>query len=210
MFTPLPHPHRALGTPSREEPTASCSSSARGRSARGSSLSAAAVLSPLPRALLGLLLPQRWENLRNPDGPQKCPALEQLAFLTVCASAAFLVPASGFGDQAHWKARPLKLGARCRDSHRCGLLYLPDSQAGSAFLAHSCPGPVGFVCVSTRTGDSAMQDTARTLVLTVPPPPALFTVGGIHTCGPIPGTTEKGTPSWIPDITVWSPGLPGC
>lgn len=81
-------PHRALGTPSREGPTVSCSSSAPAQYAQDSSLSAAgaATVNLPPTALLGLLLPTGWENLRNPEGPQKCPALDWLLLLTLLPS----------------------------------------------------------------------------------------------------------------------------
>lgn len=54
----------------------------------------------------------------------------------------FLLQDSG---TRHTGASPSE--AQWRDSHQCGPLYLPDSQAGSAFLARSCPCRVGFVFV---------------------------------------------------------------
>lgn len=78
-------PTRASGTPSREVPTASCSSSAHARSGPGSSPSAAAAAPlslPRPRAQLAPprpLRPPRGASLRGPGGPQtNFPAPELL------------------------------------------------------------------------------------------------------------------------------------
>lgn len=84
----------------------------------------------------------------------------------------------------------VRIGAQWRDSHQYGLFYLPDLQAGSVFLAHSCPGSVGFVCVSTKTVRLSYAGYRQGIGSQCPRPPTLFTVGGIRTCGPIPGLTE--------------------
>lgn len=69
-------PTRASGTPSREVPTASCSSSARAWSGPGSSPSAAAAA---PLSLPRPLRPPRGASLRGPGGPQtNFPAPELL------------------------------------------------------------------------------------------------------------------------------------
>ena len=170
-------PARASGTPSREVPTASCSSSARAPSGPGSSPSAVAAPFSLPRPRARPALPRpprppRRASLRGPGGPQtNFPAAELLPSGSRHGAAADLGQAALSPQRGcQVPCQPRALAAPDPRGEQCKLSCLPPRPSGtSRYAASHCPG--GFCPRAEQCKlSSSTSSTLRHVPLTPRPP----------------------------------------